>query len=492
MPSEHDHHHDHSHGGTACGCCLSMGRRDFLTTVGLSALAANASVSSLLAAEGEKKAACEKPKARVRAVFVRPDTDAYYMGWPGASYKIAERQADYTKRLEEAAAREGVDLKITAEPIATAEAMNKLMEECKTNPPDGVILTVMSLNAGWKETNRFVAERPAEIPTIVFSPMGTSFTGHLQPTRNKPKTLVAATQDLNWLAEGVHLMKTVRAMKDSRLCIVNGDKTEDKVLDVIGTTLHYIPLDRWLETFAEVEADEKVKKLAESFAKEAKGIREPKPEDVLKAAKNYFVAKRIMEKEKCDGISLNCLGLVGSRKTDAPPCMAWSQLNDEGSVGCCECDWNAAISLRLCALLTGRPGFMQDPCPNTIAGTLMGAHCSSPRKLRGFDAKPEPLILRSHSESELGVSPQVLWPLGEPVTVMKFVGPQRIIVGTGKVVANIDTPPAGGCRTSVEITVDGKADPRDSAGFHQLFILGDVKDLFVRYAELAGVEVAPV
>ncbi len=85
-----------------------------------------------------------------------------------------------------------------------------------------------------------------------------------------------------------------------------------------------------------------------------------------------------MAAENCQGISLNCLGLIGSRRIPCPPCMAWLQLNDEGSVGCCECDWNAAISLRLCRLLTGRPGFMQDPCPNTVNGTLMGAHCSSP------------------------------------------------------------------------------------------------------------------
>jgi hypothetical protein len=135
---------------------------------------------------------------------------------------------------------------------------------------------------------------------------------------------------------------------------------------------------------------------------------------------------------------------------------------------------------------------MQDPCPNTVKSTLMGAHCSSPTRLRGFDQDPEPLILRSHSESALGVSPQVIWPVGEPATVMKFEGPERIILGTGKVVANIDTPPSGGCRTSVELEMDGKADPRDCAGFHQLFILGKLDKLFRDYCELAGIQVSPV
>ena len=63
----------------------------------------------------------------------------------------------------------------------------------------------------------------------------------------------------------------------------------------------------------------------------------------------------------------------------------------------------------------------------------MGAHCSCPTKLNGFDSEPEPFILRDHHESETGVSPQVLWHKDKEVTVMEFDGPGKIIVGTGKV-----------------------------------------------------------
>jgi len=146
------------------------------------------------------------------------------------------------------------------------------------------------------------------------------------------------------------------------------------------------------------------------------------------------------------------------------------------------------------SLLFGRPGFMQDPCPNTVNNTLMGAHCSCPTKLDGFDKPAAPLILRSHSESNLGVSPQVLWREGQPVTIMKFQGEaaDTIILGTGKVVSNIETPPAGGCRTSVEITLDGVEDTRDAKGFHQLFIYGDLEAPFKAYSQLAGLKVVHV
>lgn len=490
MPDPHVHsascHHVHQ-----CGCCGSMGRRDFMTTVGLSALAVQSGVfgmASAVAAETPKPDA----KPRVRAVFVRPKVEKYWMGWPGASYDIQARQADYTRIMTEAAAKLGVDLQVAAEPVSTPEAMGAFIDECAKAPPEGVMVVSQCLNSSWPLINAFVEKRPPELPVIVFSPMGTSFTGHLAGTRNKPKTLVAATQDLDWLAEGTHLFRVIWDMKTTRLCIVNGDKTVDQPLAVIGATLHHVPLERWVEEWTKAQETDEVKALAAEFSKTAQKAVEPNAQDVLNSAKCYFVAKRIMAAENCQGISLNCLGLMGERRIPCPPCMAWLKLNDEGSVGCCECDWNAAISLRLCALLCRRPGFMQDPCPNTVNGTLMGAHCSSPTKLRGFDQQPEPLILRSHSESALGVSPQVIWPLGEPATVMKFTGPESMIIGTGKVVSNIDTPPAGGCRTSVELAMDAVADPRDCKGFHQLFILGNVAKQLKDYCELAGIKVVPV
>jgi hypothetical protein len=468
-----------------------MDRRDFMTTVGLSALAAQ---SSLLAAASTLAADAPAADAKplVRVVFMRPAVDRYWMGWPGASYDIQARETDYVAVMTAAAAQCGVNLEVDRSPIADLPAVEKLLAKCKQSPPDGMIVVVGGLCPNyWPHANKFVAEK-GEIPTIVFSPMGTSFTQHLRASREAKKCFVAATQDHGWLAAGVKMLRTMWDMQHSRLCFVNGTKTLDQKLDVIGTTLHRVPLSRWTDELAKQEVTADVKALAAEFSKTARKTVEPKPDDIVNAAKNYFVAQRIMAAENCQGISLNCLALVANRKIPCPPCMAWLQLNDEGSVGCCECDWNAAISLRLCSLLLGRPGFMQDPAPNTVNNTLMGAHCSSPTRLRGFNQPALPLVLRSHSESNVGVSPQVIWPSGEPVTVMKFTGPGKIVLGTGSVVTNIDTPPCGGCRTSLELKMDNVADSCDCKGFHQLFILGRHDREFRAYCQLAGIEVVPI
>ncbi len=477
-----------AHKNCAKFCCsCTMSRRGFLATAGALAAATQTGLldftSSLFAAEPKS---AKKP--RVRAVFVRPNVDKYWMGWPGAAYDIKARQRQYTKILNDAAKKLSVNLQLTREPLHTDNLVSAFLKDVKENPPDGLFVISMSLNQSWPHINK-IAQNHGKVPTVVFSPMGTSFTQHLQATRNIPGVFVASTQDLDWLAFGLKMFSTIHQMKNTRLCIIAGNKTYDRKLDVIGTTLHYIPRKRFPVEFKKAETTDEMRAIADYYTKEAKKIVEPNKQDILNSAKCYVVARHIMAAENCQGISMDCLGLIRGRLIPCPPCMAWLQLNDEGSVGCCEADWNAAISLRLTSLLCDRPGFMQDPVPNTVNNTLMGAHCSCPTKLDGFDKPPAPFILRNHSESELGVAPQVLWRIDQKVTVMEFEGPGKIILGTGRVLRNIDTPPAGGCRTSVELEMDNIPDSRDTRGFHQLFIYGDLELTFKAYCQLAGIKV---
>jgi hypothetical protein len=470
-----------------------MNRRSFLTTAGTVAAATKIGLldfaSSLYAAQPEPTT-----KPLIQAVFARPKVDRYWMGWPGAAYDIKARQRQYTTILTSAAKKFGVQLDVRSEPLDSDNAVSSYIEQLKKAPPDGLVVTCMCLHHGasgsWPHVNN-IAKNRGNIPTIVFSPMGTSFTGHLQETRNIPGVFAAATQELDWLEFGIRMLNTIWQMKNTRICIVAGNKTEDKKLNVIGTTLRYIPSKRFLDELKKVQESGEVRAMADYYTKNAKKIVEPTKQDILTAAKNYMVCRRLMAAENCQGISMDCLGPI-SRRLIQPPCMAFSRLRDEGGLGTCEADWNAAISTRLTNLLFDRPGFMQDPAPNTINNTLMGAHCTCATRLDGFDKSPEPFILRSHSESNIGVAMQVLWRIGQKVTIMKFQGPESIILGTGRVLRNIETPPAGGCRTSVELELDDVADCRDTKGFHQLFIYGDLELPFKAYCQLAGIKVVHI
>ncbi|MHC4659366.1 MAG: hypothetical protein ACYS83_09375, partial [Planctomycetota bacterium] len=469
---------------TESGCPLkTMSRRSFLTATGAVAAAASGCsrlalfdrTSSLLDEQGIQTEPIRK--AVIRAAFVRPKVEKYWMGWPGAAYDIKARQRQYTEALNTAAAKFGIDLRLISTPLHNTDTVNAFIETLKKDTPDGVLIVTMCLHhpgfRSWGHLND-IAKNKGQVPMVAFSPMGTSFTrevhGKRYPELRKDGVFVGATQDVEWLSTGMRMLNTVHQMKNTRLLIIKGDKVSDRKLDVIGTTLHYVPRSRWPEEFHRTQITDEIRAIANYYTRKAKKIVEPGRQDILNAAKNYVVARRLMTTERCHGISVDCLPLVRDLKIPCPPCIAWLRLNDEGSVGCCEADWNSAISLRLTALLFNRPGFMQDPAPNTVRNTLNGAHCSCPTKLDGFDKRPAPFILRNHSESELGVSPQVLWRIGQKVTVMEFNGPEKIILGTGRVLRNIETPPSGGCRTSLEVELDDVPDCRDTRGFHQLFI----------------------
>jgi len=469
-------------------CPLHVSRRRFLKGVGASALALQMGaleVASALAGEAPKP----KGQCRVMAAFARPNVDAYWLGWPGAAYDIPAHQKLYTETMQKAAEQLGVSLDIQQEPICNDKTLAAYQQKVAQAAPDGVLLVCMSLNAGWKYIDQFLKNRgETPVPTVVFSPMGTSFTRHLQPSRTARRAFVGATQDVEWLATALRMLKTVYDMARTRICIVNGNKVVDRKLDVIGTTLHYVPHAKFYEAHKQVAESNEMREMVKWYKAHAKRIVEPTDADLLAAAKNYIVCRKIMQEERCHGYSMNCLGPVGQKRMQ-PPCLALSHFRDEGVVGSCEADWNAAISERLTHLLFNRPGFMQDPAPNTVRNTLMAAHCTCGVRLKGCDQDPEPFILRSHSESNLGVAMQVLWPVGDRITIMKFVGPEKIILGTGKILANINTPPSGGCRTSVECTVDGVADSRDIKGFHQLLVWGDLENEYKAYCALAGIQV---
>jgi len=107
-----------------------MNRRRFLKGAGAMVAATNFGLfdfaSSLFAAQPRSPG-----KPLVRAVFVRPNVKAYWMGWPGAAYDIEARQRQYTKILNSAAGKFNVRLDIKQEPLHDENAVNTLLEQLK-------------------------------------------------------------------------------------------------------------------------------------------------------------------------------------------------------------------------------------------------------------------------------------------------------------------------------------------------------------------------
>ena len=182
--------------------------------------------------------------------------------------------------------------------------------------------------------------------------------------------------------------------------------------------------------------------------------------------------------------------MVSSRVMPTPPCMAVSMFQDGGVTYGCEADVFGAMSLMLTSYLFDKPGFMNDPVPETVENLLLAAHCVCGTRIDGFDGPQERHRLRSHSESALGVALQVLWKEGRPVHAGPVQqNPNELILDTGVVVGNQDTPPAGGCRTNVKIQMDRVEDSRDVLGFHQVVFAGNHRRDVENFCQMWGIKV---
>ncbi|HOW70119.1 MAG TPA: hypothetical protein PKY77_05905 [Phycisphaerae bacterium] len=460
-------------------------RRDVLLTAASTGLAGSLLRSGVsLAAGADHPTSVSAGNPTVMAVFLRP-REKYWLGWPGTAWDVE----GFVKKAKEAVARFAgelkVDIKWEAEPLYDDAAVDAFVNKIKQDKPQGVLVFPLHMEY-WGNVGKIAK---AGEPTLIFAPLGICFTGHIQTLSRQPKVYLASCGDFEFQPVRFAL-KMVRANHDIRhtkVAVLVGKNTGEQVLEPLGLSIRHLPRSRFPEVLKTVELNDEVRAIVDDYKKSAAKIVEPGEEDLVNAAKNYVTAAKIMAEEGCQGISLECLGLVVEKIMTCPPCMAWSKLLDAGVSATCEADVNAVMSQELCLKLLGKPGFVQDPVPNTVDNTFIGAHCVCATRLNGPDKDRAKFILRSHSESNLGVSVQVIWPVDTEVTIMQFVGPGKMILGQGKVLRNFDTPPAGGCRTSVELAIDGPADTRDTKGFHQLFIAGKHMRDFQAYGQLYGI-----
>ncbi len=472
-------------------CCLS--RRECLKVLSLSALGAGLAQGVVAGAPAEAPARTDfidpaslrpKPQVRVAATFLelpRP----YWLGWPGTAYDLDRHQKEYSARLAQSAQRTGVQVSLESKPIPSEEALGQWIAKLKAQPPHALLVMLQHMQC-WSWVSRVAKE--AGLPLIVFAPVGTAFTGHVARNARLPRVHIISSLEWSAVEDGLRMVRAKRMFEETRVLWIRANQRSETVMERLGIKVRAIPRDTFNQEFDKQPVTEEVKDVASDLRKRAQKVVEPNEKDLLHAARAYVTAKRLLAAEQANALSMDCLGMVGARLVPTPPCAGWTLLQDQGITAGCEADLFGAVSLMMTSYLLDRPGFMNDPVPETVKNLLIVAHCTSGTRLAGFDKPPVPYILRSHSESNIGVATQVLWPAGQPATLVRFTSANEMIIDTGKVVGNVDTPPAGGCRTSVEIAMDGVEDCRDVRGFHQVVTLGNHRRVLEGFCELYGIK----
>lgn len=479
---------------TACHhCCLS--RRQCLKFLSASALGAGLAATGISGWGQEQNAPAPSdfidpaslrpnPPVKIAAVFLEMPRPVW-LGWPGTTYDLDAHQAEYRGLLEQSSTRLSLTTTLEPAPLNTEEGVDAWIKSLVAASPDGILVMLQHMQCwGWVHK----IAQATSVPVLVFAPVGTAFTGHIDQASRMKRVHVISTLEWSAVEDALKIVRAKRRFEETRVLWIHSDRTNETVLDRLGVKVRAIPRDTFNKTFDQQLVTAEVRDVASDMRQKAQKIVEPTEEDIINSSRAYLTAKRLLAAEKANALSMDCLGMVGSRLVPTPPCGAWTLLQDQGITAGCEADLYGALSLMLTSYLLDRPGYMNDPVPETHKNFLIASHCTSGTKLDGFDKPAAPYILRDHSESSLGVSTQVLWPVDQPATLVRFNSPHEMIIDTGTVAGNVDTPPAGGCRTSVELRMDNIEDCRDVKGFHQVVVLGNHRRILETFCELYGIK----
>jgi len=136
---------------------------------------------------------------------------------------------------------------------------------------------------------------------------------------------------------------------------------------------------------------------------------------LLKATKIYLGVKKTLRDYELSALTLRCFDLLQSLKTTG--CLALSMLNDEGVTAGCEGDVQAAFTMVLNRLITGKPSFMANPSRIDVTkNTVTAAHCTVPTSM------VESFGFRTHFESGIGVGIAGKFTEEMPIYVSKVGG----------------------------------------------------------------------
>lgn len=488
-------------------CTNGVSRRGFIRSTGAAAL------SGLIWGMGSGKAAADigeikqcgpasKYIPKLKVAFIRRKEE-YGMWWPGQIYDGEAALKKYTLQINNTAKKMGLNTDIRPQPIFSLEEGQAWIAESEAQKADGLlVITLDRQQHTWPTVNKAI---DSPIPTVVFSPIGSSFTSNTAAPSKKKGVVIYSTDDFSQVEYGMKMIKAGAKLRETRFLVIKGEERIDTQLAHLGTKLRYIPASDFLSEYDRIPDNAALENMANNLITYSTNVTGATKQDVLNGIKSYFVAKNLLEREECDAISMDCLGSLGKTKKSLP-CIAWSHMNDHAIPAACEADLGACAMHAIVQYLFDRPGFQQDPVAETSMGALIGAHCSCPTKLNGFDQPGEAYDIVNHHGAR-DATARTVWKMGQDVTVVDLVPDAKnsfagiatvedakdgdelnMLISTGKVVSNVSAPPSGGCVVSVAVKLKGVEEYLDYPGFHQLFFYGDYRKQLRDFSRLYGIK----
>jgi hypothetical protein len=182
----------------------------------------------------------------MKIAFVRRKEE-YGMWWPGQIYDGEAALKSYKKQILESAKKLDIRVDIRKDPIHSPEEADGWVQEAKDQNPDGLMVVVLDRQQhAWPTVDKAI---DSNIPTIVFSPLGTSFTTNTSRPSKREGVFICSTDDFSQVAFGMKMIKAGAKLRETRYLVIWSDKRRDAVINHFGTKLRYIPAQDFIDAY---------------------------------------------------------------------------------------------------------------------------------------------------------------------------------------------------------------------------------------------------
>ncbi|MBM4083660.1 MAG: hypothetical protein FJ272_02635, partial [Planctomycetes bacterium] len=210
------------------------------------------------AGESPKALPTKKQGAKVRAAFLYPPSKTFaskpdgWWSWPGNEFDAEGRQKKFVAALREMEQRLDMKIAVDPEPIANADAAQRLASEMQSERPDGLLL-VMFYNGSLAIADLLLkAAEEAGIPAIFYIGLGVKH-GSVAQYRRPGLYFIQSLDNLDAIECGLRMVNTKKRLSQTcLLSITEAQETREVVEAFFGITVRVIPFARYAEEFGKL------------------------------------------------------------------------------------------------------------------------------------------------------------------------------------------------------------------------------------------------
>ena len=439
-------------------------------------------------------------KAKLAVIFLAKP--AGVAGWPYVQSNCSERAQTLLEPIKEAFP--DVDFKESM--VDSAETASFAVEMLREEDLDGVLIwALVSYHHDYSVEQLVKSGKPTILVSDLYGGDLLFLEAWDAAKRAGAPAMPISSSGTDELIHAINLIRVIHSLHKKKILVVEKSHQADDqshfwrrsydaylkaAKEHLGLDVVIIPPEELMQHYRGVDAAI-ANRIATKWIRNAIDASEPADEDIQRAACLYLAMAALLDEQKADGITIDCLDLFYDGILPAYPCLGFFQLNNDGALGICEADLEATITQLVGQTLTGRPGFVSDPVIDSANSQIIYAHCVCHNRPQADQGPSVPYKIRTHAEDGKGASVEVILPPDYPLTTIKVnILARKMAIHNAKSLGHVDEERA--CRTKLAASANAAQILKNwdfqTFGWHRVTFYGDFREEFLDLATLLGLK----